>query len=102
MKARQRKWTEAEVTILTECHQAGVLLANIAKELNRSESSVRKKWEAMEHPFRKVRCAYPDRAEAPETALAERDRRINAPYRDLTAAFFGDPPLGYSALDRRT
>lgn len=34
-------------------------------------------------------------------ALAERNHRINLSPRDLTAAFFGDPLPGYSALDRR-
>lgn len=33
------------------------------------------------------------------TALAERDRRLSAGARDLTAALMGDPPKGYSALD---
>lgn len=35
-------------------------------------------------------------------ALDERDRRTEARHRqNLTAAFFGDPPPGYSALDRK-
>ncbi len=32
--------------------------------------------------------------------LRERDRRLSLPCRDLTSAFFGDPPVGLSALDR--
>lgn len=31
--------------------------------------------------------------------LAERDRRLTAP-RSLGAALMGDPPVGYSALDK--
>jgi len=34
-------------------------------------------------------------------ALADRDRRAELEHRDLTAAFFGDPLPGMSALDRR-
>jgi hypothetical protein len=34
-------------------------------------------------------------------ALADRDRRAELEPRDLTAAFFGDPLPGMSALDRR-
>jgi hypothetical protein len=35
-------------------------------------------------------------------AMAERSARAEASYlRDLTASVFGDPPPGYSALDRR-
>lgn len=35
----------------------------------------------------------------PESVLAERDRRFNAPV-SFSAAILGDPPQGYSALDR--
>lgn len=34
-------------------------------------------------------------------ALYERNLRLAAPYRSLTAWFLGDPKLGFSALDRR-
>lgn len=33
--------------------------------------------------------------------LAERDHRLSLEPRDLTAALLGDPPPGYSALERR-
>jgi hypothetical protein len=35
-----------------------------------------------------------------EEMLAERDERYSAPFRDLSGFAFGDPPIGYSALDR--
>lgn len=39
---------------------------------------------------------------ASSAALIERDRRKDAAdRRDLTATFCGDPPVGYSALDRK-
>ena len=39
---------------------------------------------------------------ASSAAIIERDRRRDAAdRRDLTATFFGDPPSGYSALDRK-
>lgn len=34
-------------------------------------------------------------------ALADRDYRLSLPPRNLTAAIFGDPAIGYSALERR-
>ncbi len=34
-------------------------------------------------------------------ALADRDRRLSLPDRDLTATYCGDPKPGYSALERR-
>lgn len=33
--------------------------------------------------------------------LRDRDIRLSLPPRDLTAAFFGDPPVGRSALETR-
>lgn len=38
---------------------------------------------------------------APSTVLAEREYRLALAPRDLTAALFGDPLPGYSALERR-
>ncbi len=37
----------------------------------------------------------------PEELIADRENRHAAGPRDLTGAFFGDPPRGYSALERR-
>ena len=42
----------------------------------------------------------PKAVEVPPEVFVDRDRRAMAP-RDLTGAFFGDPPRGYSALERR-
>lgn len=36
-----------------------------------------------------------------EEMLRERDKRNAAAARDLTGLIFGDPPKGYSALDRK-
>lgn len=36
-----------------------------------------------------------------EKLIADRDYRLSLPPRDLTAALLGDPPPGYSALERR-
>lgn len=40
-------------------------------------------------------------SKVPDTVLSERNTRISLQHRDLTAAFFGDPLPGFSALDRR-
>lgn len=37
----------------------------------------------------------------PLDVMAERDERLAEQPRDLTAAFFGDPPLRYSALGKK-
>jgi hypothetical protein len=44
---------------------------------------------------------YVTRRYIPPHVLAERDIAMAAGARDLTAEFFGDPPPGRSALDRR-
>ena len=40
------------------------------------------------------------KVEVPPEVFVDRERRAMAA-RDLTGAFFGDPPRGYSALERR-
>jgi len=37
----------------------------------------------------------------PKAQIEERRARLAAPARDLTASIFGDPPVGYSAWDKR-
>lgn len=41
------------------------------------------------------------KSKIPDAVIAERDSRYRASHQDLTAAFFGDPLPGRSALDRR-
>lgn len=41
------------------------------------------------------------KVEIPDDVLTSRAAYINAAPRDLTGAHFGDPPRGFSALDRR-
>jgi hypothetical protein len=42
-----------------------------------------------------------DRVRVDPALFDARNQRLAAPYRSLSAAFFGDPPIGYSALERR-
>ena len=37
----------------------------------------------------------------PDRVWEERDRRLGAPARSLTARIFGDPPIGFAAIDKR-
>lgn len=43
----------------------------------------------------------PRRVDVPHDVMAEREKRLMAP-RSLTASICGDPPEGYSALERRS
>ena len=42
----------------------------------------------------------PDERPSP-AALAEREFRLNLPKRDLTGSLMGDPPVGFSAYDKK-
>lgn len=60
-------------------------------------------------PARYVKCGHrkvagiaePGHMVVPHDVIAERDRRLSVPPPSLTAACMGDPPPGYSALDKR-
>lgn len=74
----------------------------IGAELGRSSTACHAKWDAIKNP----RVSFPRGPSVPRLVpdiSAEQDRafRVNLAPRDLTAAFFGDPPPGYSALDKR-
>ena len=77
----------------------------IAVRLARSASECKSKHKNMQ--FNKqhgpTKLVYSRDQKCPDEALAERERRNEARLRmDLTASAFGDPPPGFSALDRRT
>lgn len=47
-----------------------------------------------------VGCAGPPEARPDRETLLERRARLNAPHRSQVGMLMGDPPVGYSALDR--
>lgn len=121
---RNTMWTAEDWARVVEMRAAGSAIRKIALSIGRTFHQVRSKicWEAMTAEQRENRafrmrrgkssvpktistgrslehvriCARP----SPES-LEERDRRYSAASRDLTGAFFGDPKVGYSALDRQ-
>lgn len=119
------RWTDSEIARLHQLYNRGLTRPAIAKELNMPEERVRARlqWEAQSGTLleaRKRRRAaqrlvtkveqrserlFFDKVVAgpkpTEEALRLREERYAAPPRGLTGAFFGDPPVGYSALERR-
>jgi hypothetical protein len=94
-----QKWTDAEVVLAKRMRSQGYSYARIDQTLNRRIGSTQQKLtyttQALPRPTN-------GSLRAPDSVLAERERRREATdRRDLTAATFGDPPVGYSALDRR-
>lgn len=119
------KWTKEEVERLNSYLAMGLSVPEIATRIDRAPASVhnkvhyakmtpeeREKRRDRQERYRReysgpVRNWMHDYAPtilserpAPEL-LTERDVRFSAPLRDLSGFVFGDPPVGYSALDIR-
>jgi len=97
-----RRWTREEVAL------AEALVARDASDdecmaaigRNRNACYVKlMRWPDQQgKTFRMPRLAPQEKA--PDHVFEDRNRRLMAP-RDLTGTFFGDPPKGFSALERR-
>lgn len=73
------------------------VLRKIASQIDRSYTQVRHRLASCGPSFKDAR-----HLEPPTALFSEREqRRAAANRRNLTAEFFGDPPVGCSALDRR-
>ena len=75
----------------------------IAVELGRSVPAVKSKfkYEAFQQQkLRQVSESVTSDRTVPRDVVAEQVRRLSAPSRDIAGAVFGDPPVGFSALDR--
>lgn len=95
-------WTSEEVEKLCRLRgKEGKRWGDVAKALNRPRSSCQHKYEDVMNPSAKSNFMA-DRTIVPEDRFADRNIRVNLAPRDLTAAFFGDPKPGFSALERRT
>ena len=76
------------------CRQIGEILGVNRKTVSALIHDFRKR------DYRRVEEIIP--VSAPAQVLAEREHRLALAPRDITAALFGDPLPGYSALERRT
>jgi hypothetical protein len=115
---RGKVWSEEETAILREMVAAGCGLPAIMERLGRTEPSVRERWRyinqsreekakrqeqinikrRLRNQFGTGTSLYASRV--PQDVLVNREARLAAGPRDLTGAFFGDPPRGFSALER--
>lgn len=120
-----RRWTYSEITRLHRLYDAGKSRAEIAADLGMEEERIRQRlqWESQSSTLgiaRKKqrmarRLATREEQKSPrqfydmvtagprptEAALQARAARLAALPRDLAGAFFGDPPVGFSALEQR-
>jgi len=98
-------WSTEEISKLMHLRaQLGWDWCAIAVELGRTESGVKSKYKYVLHErsCAKAPSLPGGREPIPETVLVEQARRLAAAARDLAGAVFGDPPRGFSALDRRS
>lgn len=120
-----RRWTYSEITRLHRLYEAGKSRAEMAADLGMDEERIRQRlqWEAQSSVIgvarKKRRMAQREITKNEQRsprkffdmvtvgpkptdhALEDRKARLAAMPRDLTGAFFGDPPVGFSALERR-
>lgn len=117
-------WTSSEWEKVVRLRAEGLTLQAIAPRIGRPFHQLRHKvrWETMTPEQRETRAAKirsykkafsqtvkTDRqfemvrrsARPTLEAIDDRERRHAAGPRDLTGAFFGDPPVGFSALEQR-
>lgn len=120
---RGRKWTTEETETLLSLRAQSVTFPDIAVRLSRTRKAVEWRYQLVrltpekKEKFRERKNAssrtyrkrphkinplrfVPGTTRIPEDVLMERDVRLAAP-RTITAHFMGDPPIGYSALDKR-
>jgi hypothetical protein len=100
MRQTMRKWSDGEEATLRRMRDEGATRTSISAALGRSVSSIQAKIETM---LRQTVGTAGDvtRVNVPESALVERARYLAAPPRDLTGFMLGDPPVGFSALERK-
>jgi hypothetical protein len=120
-----RPWKSDELKRAVEMRESGLLLSEIAVLIGRTEKAVRHKlgYATFSPEQLKQRAARAKEYRAlcglgggnrvhsngwdkvstrpSDDLIKDRDARQSLRPRDLTAAFFGDPPVGYSALERR-
>lgn len=85
-------WTEDEYRRAVNMRADGLTCKEVGLAIGRSEKAVRQKMLYFDPPI----------GRPTELMLLRRDRREDASYRrDLTGTLCGDPPPGYSALDRK-
>jgi hypothetical protein len=120
--SRGSLWTEEETAVLREMMAAGCSYTEMMAKIGRSKHSIKERWRWINHSEeerakrrkqinlnRNIRTQFgngvsPTRLAPrviPEEVTAHRAARIAAGPRDLSGAFFGDPPRGFSALDRK-
>lgn len=94
------RWTKEDETRLEELLRQFVKPRDIAAILGKKPRSIYNKIQYMRNPVLSIKIEPSLRPEPSPDLLDDRDRRAMAG-RSLTAYLLGDPPRGWSALDKR-
>ncbi|HEX7895472.1 MAG TPA: hypothetical protein VF447_14840 [Terriglobales bacterium] len=98
--AVRTSWTdEASKQLLKLRDEMGLGWTEIGKRLDRAGSSCHTRYYLLKNPSTPHKVF--QREPLDEGAYKDRSRRLSISHASLTAAFFGDPLPGYSALDKR-
>jgi hypothetical protein len=102
-KIMRTPWTEAEVAQLLQLREIdGLSFREIDQEMKRPKGSSCVKYESLRRPAARSFISKEARVTIDQAAFDAREARKHAEMqRDITQNFFGDPPPGYSALDRK-
>ena len=97
--AKGVSWSMKELQQALRMKRQGATCADMAVALGRSAAAVEAKFKY----WGKTRVNVPTThlIKRSTSAIEEQIERNAAHHRDLTAAICGDPPIGYSALDRK-
>lgn len=98
---KRSRVSNEEMTLIRQLfYRDNMSYSDISRKLNRHVCTV---WQTI-NPRSGITAAArirPDTMVIPDEVLDERDRRINAKPRNLSALISGGPPIRYSALERR-
>lgn len=97
MKHTSDRWSDKDEKLCRQLLDSGKTSAEVGAIIGRTAKAVRNK---MCSP-KSLKVHSVVSMHVPREILAERDRRVGLQHRDLTAAFFGDPLPGFSALERQ-
>lgn len=94
----RKHWTADDMAEARRLYAIHGTFSAVARIMGRSKNTVNEQLNGL-RGHRVVREVKDERI--PPEVLADRDRRYELHHRDYTAAFFGDPLPGYSALEQR-
>jgi hypothetical protein len=95
-----RYWSPEEEATLKALLEERRSPRQISHHMGKDIKVIYSKIQQLRQPGREIHIERLPRVRVPEHQLIDRDRRL-AVERDITAEFFGDPPRGWSALDKK-